>query len=165
MLGPSGTGKTHLAIALGYLATQRGWKVRFTTAADLILMLETAQRQERLKEALHRSIAMPRLLIIDEIGYLPFGRDQANLFFQVIAKRYEKASIVLTSNLTFGSWDEAFAGDAVLTAAMLDRILHHATVVQISGESYRLKDKRRAGIMARPQKTRTTAKAEAGEAV
>lgn len=158
MLGPSGTGKTHLAISRGYLARQRGWKVRFTTAADLILMLETAQRQERLKDVLHRSIAMPRLLIIvlearlrhDEIGYLPFGRDQANLFFQVIAKRYEKASVVLTSNLTFSSWDEAFAGDAVLTAAMLDRILHHTTVVRISGESYRLKHKRRAGIMARP---------------
>ncbi len=152
MLGPSGTGKTHLAIAYGYLATQRGWKVRFTTAADLILLLETAQRQGRLKEVLHRSIAMPRLLIVDEIGYLPFGRDQANLFFQAIAKRYEKGSMILTSNLTFGSWDEAFAGDAVLTAAMLDRILHHATVVQISGESYRLKDKRRAGILAAPRK-------------
>ena len=152
MLGPSGTGKTHLAIALGLLATARGWKVRFTTAADLILMLETAQRQERLKDVLQRAIANPRLLIIDEIGYLPFGRDQANLFFQVIAKRYEKGSMILTSNLTFGSWDDAFAGDAVLTAAMLDRILHHATVVQISGESYRLKDKRRAGIVARPAK-------------
>jgi len=152
MLGPSGTGKTHLAIAYGYLATQRGWKVRFTTAADLILLLETAQRQGRLKEVLHRSIAMPRLLIVDEIGYLPFGRDQANLFFQAIAKRYEKGSMILTSNLTFGSWDEAFAGDAVLTAAMLDRILHHASVVQISGESYRLKDKHRAGILAAPRK-------------
>jgi len=152
MLGPSGTGKTHLAIAYGYLATQRGWKVRFMTAAELILMLETAQRQGRLKEVLHRSIAMPRLLIVDEIGYLPFGRDQANLFFQAIARRYEKGSMILTSNLTFGSWDEAFAGDAVLTAAMLDRILHHATVVQISGESYRLKDKRRAGILAAPRK-------------
>ena len=156
MLGPSGTGKTHLAIALGYLATGRGWKVRFMTAADLILMLETAQRQGRLKEVLHRSIAMPRLLIIDEIGYLPFGREQANLFFQAIAKRYEKGSLILTSNLTFGSWDEAFAGDVVLTAAMLDRLLHHATVVQISGENYRLKDKRRAGTMARPAKTKQT---------
>jgi DNA replication protein DnaC len=135
MLGPSGTGKTHIAIALGYLATQRGWKVRFMTAADLIVTLETAVRQGRLKEVLHRAIGNPRLLIIDEIGYLPFGREQANLFFQAIAKRYEKGSVILTSNLTFGSWDEAFAGDAVLTAAMLDRILHHATVVQISGES------------------------------
>ena len=92
-----------------------------------------------------------KLLIIDEIGYLPFGREQANLFFQVIARRYEKGSLILTSNLAFGSWDDAFAADAVLTAAMLDRILHHATVVQITGESYRLKDKRRAGILARPQ--------------
>ena len=156
LLGPSGTGKTHLAIALGYLATQRGWKVRFTSAADLMLAMETAQRQNRLKDFVHRIIAMPKLLIIDEIGYLPFGREQANLFFQVIARRYEKGSLVLTSNLGFGSWDEAFAGNAVLTAAMLDRILHHAAVVQISGESYRLKDKRRAGIMARPAKSKET---------
>jgi DNA replication protein DnaC len=152
LLGPSGTGKTHIAIALGYLATQRGWKVRFTSAADLMLAMETAQRQNRLKDFVHRTIAMPKLLIIDEIGYLPFGREQANLFFQVIARRYEKGSLILTSNLGFGSWDEAFAGDVVLTAAMLDRILHHAAVVQISGERYRLKDKRRAGIMARPAK-------------
>ena len=80
-----------------------------------------------------------------------YGREQANLFFQVVARRYEKGSLILTSNLAFGSWDEAFAGDAVLTAAMLDRILHHGTVVQIAGDSYRLKDKRRAGILARPQ--------------
>ena len=100
---------------------------------------------------MHRAVAMPKLLIVDEIGYLPFGREQANLFFQVVARRYEKGSMILTSNPAFGSWDEAFAGDAVLTAAMLDRVLHHATVVQIGGDSYRLKDKRRAGIMARPQ--------------
>jgi DNA replication protein DnaC len=156
LLGPSGTGKTHLAIAIGYLATQRGWKVRFTSAADLVLALETAQRQGRLKEVMHRTVAMPKLLIVDEIGYLPFGREQASLFFQAVARRYEKGSLILTSNLTFGSWDEAFAGDAVLTAAMLDRILHHATVVQITGESYRLKDKRRAGIMARPAKSKET---------
>ena len=145
LLGPSGTGKTHLAIAFGLLAAQKGWKVRFTTAADLIMTLEAAQRQGRFKEVMHRIVAAPKLLIIDEIGYLPFGREQANLFFQVVAQRYEKGSLVLTSNLAFGSWDEAFAADAVLTAAMLDRILHHATVVQIAGESYRLKDKRRAG--------------------
>lgn len=128
MLGPSGTGKTHLAFALGYLATQRGWKVRFTSAADLMLAVETAQRQNRLKDFVHRTIATPKLLIIDEIGYLRFGREQANLFFQVIARRYEKGSLILTSNLSFGSWDEAFADDAVLPAAMLDRILHHAAV-------------------------------------
>jgi DNA replication protein DnaC len=86
-------------------------------------------------------------LIIDEIGYLPLAREQANLFFQVVAKRYEKGAMILTSNLTFGSWDQTFAGDAVLTAAMLDRLLHHSTVVAIEGESYRLKDKRRAGSL------------------
>ena len=154
LLGPSGVGKTHLAIGLGYLATQRGWKVRFTTAADLVLLLETAQRQGRLKEVLHRAVNTYRLLIVDEIGYLPMGREQANLFFQVVAKRYERGAMVLTSNLTFGSWDQAFAGEAVLTAAMLDRLLHHATVVQIGGESYRLKDKRRAGVVAKPKETR-----------
>lgn len=150
-LGPSGTGKTHLAIAFGLLAAHRGWKVRFTSAADLVIALEAGHRQGRLKEVMHRLVAAPKLLIIDEIGYLPLGREQANLFFQVVARRYEKGSLILTSNLAFGSWDEAFASDAVLTAAMLDRILHHATVVQINGESYRLKDKRRAGILARPQ--------------
>ena len=155
-LGPSGVGKTHLAIALGYLATQRGWKVRFTTAADLVLSLETAQRQGRLQEAMHRAVKVYKLLIIDEIGYLPLGREQANLFFQVVAKRYERGSMILTSNLTFGSWDQAFAGEAVLTAAMLDRILHHASVVTIQGESYRLKDKRRAGLIARPSREAAT---------
>ena len=124
LLGPSGVGKTHLAISLGYLATQAGIKTRFVTAADLVLLLEVAQRQGRLKEALHRAVSMYRLLIIDEIGYLPLSRDQANLLFQVVAKRYERGSIVLTSNLTFGSWDQALAGDAVLTAAMLDRLMH-----------------------------------------
>lgn len=156
LLGPSGVGKTHLAIAFGLLATQRAWKVRFTSAADLAIALETAQRQGRMKEVMHRTVSMAKLLIVDEIGYLPFGREQANLFFQVVARRYEKGSMILTSNLAFGSWDEAFAGDAVLTAAMLDRVLHHATVVQIAGESYRLKDKRRAGIMARPQPASTS---------
>jgi DNA replication protein DnaC len=154
LLGPSGVGKTHLAIALGYLATQRGWKVRFTTAADLVMLLETAQRQGRLKEVLHRAVNVYRLLVIDEIGYLPMSREQANLFFQVVTRRYERGAMVLTSNLTFGSWDQAFAGETVLTAAMLDRLLHHATVVQISGESYRLKDKRRAGVMAKPKQVK-----------
>ena len=147
LLGPSGVGKTHLAIALGYLAAQRAMKVRFTTAADLVLMLETAQRQGKLKEAMHRAVNVYKLLIVDEIGYLPLAREQANLFFQVVARRYERGSMILTSNLTFGSWDQAFAGESVLTAVMLDRILHHASVVSIQGESYRLKDKRRAGLI------------------
>ena len=124
-------------------------KVRFTTAVDLVLMLETAQRQGKLKEAMQRTTHGHRLLIVDEIGYLSLDRAQASLFFQVVAGRYERGSTILTSNLTFGSWDQAFAGETVLTAAMLDRVLHHATVVAIQGESYRLKDKRRAGILSK----------------
>ena len=149
-LGPSGVGKTHLAIALGYLATQQGYKTRFFSAADLMLMLEAAQRQGRYREVMHRAVNAYKLLVIDEIGSLPMSREQANLFFQVVARRYEKGAMILTSNLTFGSWDQAFAGDPVLTAAMLDRLLHHSTVVSIQGESYRLKDKRRAGLLKAP---------------
>jgi DNA replication protein DnaC len=146
-LGPSGTGKTHLAIALGFLATQCGVKVRFISAADLMLHLESAQRQGRYKEVMKRSVLGPRLLIIDEIGYLPFNETQANLFFQVIAKRYETGSVILTSNLSFGEWEQAFGGNTALTSAMLDRLLHHAHVIQIRGDSYRLKDKRRSGVI------------------
>lgn len=147
LLGPSGTGKTHLAIALGYAAAQAGVKVRFITAADLLMVLSTAQRQNQLAEALRRIVKPYRLLIVDEIGYLPMNREQANLFFQIVAKRYERGSMIVTSNLPFGQWDQAFAGDSTLTAAMLDRLLHHAHVVAIQGESYRLRDKRRAGLM------------------
>jgi DNA replication protein DnaC len=149
LLGPSGVGKTHLAMALGYLATQAGIKTRFITAADLILLLEQASRQERYAEVMRRAIAHPRLLIIDEIGYLPMEQQQAHLFFQVIAKRYEKGSIIVTSNLSFGQWDQTFAGDKVLTAAMLDRLLHHAHIVQFKGQSYRLKDKFKAGTVSK----------------
>ena len=149
LIGPSGVGKTHLAIALGYRASQSGIKTRFITAADLMLQLGMASRQERLKEYLSRVVLGPRLLIIDEIGYLPFGRDEANLFFQVVAKRYEKGAMILTSNLPFPQWASAFADDTTLTAAMLDRLLHHAHIVSMSGESYRLKDKRKAGQTGR----------------
>jgi len=147
LLGPSGMGKTHLAISLGYLATQSGMKTRFVSAADLMVTMAAAQRQDRLGEFIRRTIIAPRLLIIDEIGYLPMAHEHASLFFQVIAKRYEKGAMVLTSNLPFGQWDQAFAGDATLTAALLDRLLHHSHVIQIKGESFRLKDKRKAGII------------------
>lgn len=147
LLGPSGVGKTHVAIALGYLAIQAGLRTRFITAADLLLQLDTAQRQGRLKQTMQRSVNGPSLMIIDEIGYLPMTKEQANLFFQVIVKRYEKGAIILTSNLSFGQWDETFAGNTALTSAMLDRILHHSHVIQIKGDSYRLKDKRKAGIV------------------
>ncbi len=147
LLGPSGVGKTHLAIALGYLATQVGLKSRFLTAADLLLQRSTAQRQGQLKQLMQRSAGSPSVLIIDEMGHLPMSRDQANLFFQVIAKRYEKGSMILTSNLSFEQRDETFAGNTALTAAMLDRILHHSHVIQIKGESERLREKRKAGIV------------------
>ncbi len=89
------------------------------------------------------------MLIVDEIGYLPLSREQANLFFQIVERRYERGAMILTSNLTSGSWDSAFAGDSVLTAAMLDRILHHSTIVSINGDSFRLKDKRKAGLIGK----------------
>jgi DNA replication protein DnaC len=147
LLGPSGVGKSHLAISLAYQAIQRGTKVRFITAADLMLQLATAKKQDRLGTYLKRSILSPKLLVIDEIGYLPFGRAEANLFFNVIAKRYEVGSVMVTSNLPFSQWSTAFAEDQTLTAALLDRLLHHAHIVQITGNSYRLKGKKTAGIV------------------
>lgn len=147
LLGPSGTGKTHLAIALGLKATERGYKVRFITAADLVLQLEKARREARFEQYLRRAILGPRLLILDEIGYLPLKKEQADLFFQVVAKRYEQGSVIVTSNLSFGDWEEIFDGNAALTSAMLDRLLHHAHVIQIRGESYRLQQARQSGLL------------------
>ncbi len=145
LLGPSGVGKTHVAIALGYLATQAGIKTKFITAADLMLQLEAARRQERYDSVLRHNVLGPRLLIIDEIGYLPLSGDQASHFFQIVAKRYERGSMILTSNLPFTQWDRTFGGNTTLTAAMLDRILHHAHIVEFKGDSYRLKQQRKAG--------------------
>jgi DNA replication protein DnaC len=149
LLGPSGVGKTHIALALCHRAVMAGHKARFISAADLMLQLAAAKAQGRLKEYFNRAVLGPKLLVIDEIGYLPFGRDEANLFFNVVAKRYERGSMVLTSNLPFTQWASAFADDQTLTAAMLDRLLHHAHIVQITGESFRLKDKRKAGQAVR----------------
>lgn len=153
LLGPSGVGKSHIASALAYRAVMASIKTRFVSAADLMIQLMAAHRQGQLKQYFDRAVLSPRLLVIDEIGYLPFGRDEANLFFQVVAKRYERTSIILTSNLPFTQWAGAFAEDQTLTAAMLDRLLHHAHIVQINGESYRLKDKRKAGTG--PARTKT----------
>ena len=154
LLGLSGVSKTHFAVAIGYKAAQNGIKTRFVSAADLMLQLAAAHRQGRLKEYSRRSIQMPRLLIIDELGYLPFARDEANHFFQVIAQRYERGSVIITSNLPFAQWDTAFARDATMTAAMLDRLLHHAHVAMISGDSYRLRERRRVGIGLPGSKTK-----------
>ncbi len=147
MLGPSGVGKTHIAVALGYKAVQAGIKTRFISASDLILQLSTAQRQGKYKQVMQRSVQAPRLLIIDEIGYLPFSAEEAKLLFDVVAKRYEKGSIILTSNLPFGQWGQVFANDTALTSALLDRVLHHSHILQIKGESYRIKEKKQAGLM------------------
>jgi DNA replication protein DnaC len=146
-LGPSGVGKSHLALALAYRAVMAGIKTRFITAADLMIQLAAANAQGRLKGYFNRAILGPRLLVVDELGYLPFGREEANLFFNVVAKRYERGSMILTSNLPFTQWGTALADDQTLTAALLDRLLHHAHIVQISGESYRLKDKKKAGAV------------------
>ncbi len=137
-LGASGVGKTHLSMALGYKAIMNNVKTKFITAANPMLQLSTAYQQGKLENLYATGDTHPKLLIIDEIGYLPFGREEANLFFNVIAKRYEKGSTILTSNLPFSQWSKSFADDVTLTAAMLDRLLHHCHVVQISGESYRL---------------------------
>jgi DNA replication protein DnaC len=133
LVGTSGVGKTHLAIALGCRATQAGIKTRFTTAADLLLTLSVAHAQNQLKTVMQRAIAGYRLLIIDEMGYLPMSREQANLVFQVMATRYEKGRLIVTSKLPFGQWDTTFAQDATLTAALLDRLLHHARIVLMKG--------------------------------
>ena len=139
-------GKTHLAIALGILSAELGHRIYFTTAMDLARKLTAAYAQNRLAHAL-KTLTQPRLLIIDEIGYLGLDATQASLLFQVVCQRYERNhAVVLTSNKAFSEWGEVFAGDAVLASAALDRLLHRSTVINIKGESYRLKEKRQAGL-------------------
>ncbi len=147
LLGPSGVGKTHLAIALGYLATQERIKTRFMTIADLLLQLESARLSNKLDYYFKRIIGINRLLILDEFGYIKLNETQANLLFQVINKKYETGSIIITSNLPFTKWKEVLNDDEALTAAILDRLIHHSHIINIQGESYRLKQKRKAGII------------------
>ncbi|HEU18633.1 MAG TPA: AAA family ATPase [Deltaproteobacteria bacterium] len=151
ILGPPGVGKTHLAIALGMKALEAGHKVLFMTLESMITRLTKARMENRVERQLQQ-LFYPRVLIIDEMGYLPMSRDEAGLFFRLLTRRYEKASTIITSNKSFVDWGEIF-NDQVLATAILDRLLHHCTTLNIKGESYRLKEKRKAGILGTTPKT------------
>ena len=138
-LGPPGTGKTHLAIGLGIRACHAGHRVAFATASQWVDRLAEAHHQGVLQDELRRLGRYP-LLVVDEVGYIPFEPEAANLFFQLVSSRYERASLIVTSNKPFGRWGEVF-GDDVVAAAMIDRLVHHADVVALKGDSYRLKDR------------------------
>ncbi|MFJ9125337.1 IS21-like element helper ATPase IstB [Streptomyces sp. NPDC102340] len=139
LLGPPGVGKTHIAVALSVAACRAGFSVYFTTLDDMVRQLKVAEGAGRLNSKL-RTYLRPGVLVVDEVGYQPLERAEANLVFQVISKRYEKGSIILTSNKTFSEWGQVF-GDEVLATAILDRLLHHCDVVSINGPSYRLKNR------------------------
>ena len=149
LLGPPGVGKTHLAIALGLAAAGRRYSVKFTTAARLVASLLEARGSGSFTRRL-AGFCRPRLLIVDEVGFLPLEAEGAALLFEVVARRYEHGSIILTANKSYGEWAEVFSGDAVIATAILDRLLHHSTTISIKGESYRLKDRKKAGLTTLP---------------
>ena len=138
-VGPSGVGKTHLAVALGITAAKKRYSVYFISCHDLITQLNKAHFENKLEQRI-KHYSKYQLLIIDEIGYLPVDKQGANLFFQLIAKRYEKHSTIITTNMNFNKWGEVFS-DNILANAILDRLLHHSSVININGNSYRIKDK------------------------
>lgn len=146
-IGSPGTGKTHLGISLAYLATQKRLKVKFLTVADLLLQMDAAILQNRLRNYMTKVITSPSLLVLDEFGYLKLNELQANFIFQLVNKRYETGSIIITSNLTFSQWQGVLNNDEALTAAIMDRLIHHSHIININGDSYRLKQKQKAGII------------------
>jgi DNA replication protein DnaC len=149
LLGPPGTGKSHLAIAIGIRACLAGHRVAFRTATEWVALLANAQRHGHLDDELTRLQRIP-LLIVDEVGYIPFDPQAANLMFMLVSRRYERASLIVTSNKPFSAWGEIF-GDDVVAAAMIDRLVHHAEILALKGDSYRLKDR----DLARPPGART----------